>query len=60
MAENGKIEIDIMEYRELQESRIRLGVIRRIITDTDLRDGFRSISTDLLRQVVGMAPYEAE
>ncbi len=55
-----EIEIDVKEYEELVEDRTRLRVIRRIITDTDQRECFHSISTDLLRQVVGMAPYEAE
>lgn len=62
--ENERIEVSIVEYRELLEQATRLGILRRMINDKDNEyrgkpyDG--DISTKVLRQVLGMAPCEAD
>lgn len=60
--ENERIEVSIVEYRELLEQATRLGILRRLINDKDNECRDKSwdgdISTKVLRQVLGMAPWE--
>lgn len=59
-----EITIKMNEFRELTEQATRLGIIRRLVNDADneCRDKQwnGSIDTKVLRQIIGMAPFEEE
>lgn len=59
-----EITIKMNEFRELTEQATRLGIIRRLVIDTDaqaLAKGYgANIDTAVLRQVIGMAPVEVD
>ncbi len=62
--ENNTIEIELAEYRELLDLATRVGVLRRIVKDEDAKNGPKgygmTIDTELIRQILGMVPYEPE
>jgi hypothetical protein len=58
------MEIDERRLEDLVEAEVRLGIIRRMINDEDNENRGKSysasIETKVLRQVLGMAPWEAD
>ena len=58
------IEIERNEYDELLEMATKLGIIRRMVNDEDEEHRSKgysgSIDTKTLRQIIGMAPWEAD
>ncbi len=58
------MEIELRRYEGLLEAETRLGILRRLINDEDNECRGKqyggSIDTKVLRQVLGMAPWEVE
>lgn len=64
MGELIMIEIERNEYDELLEMATKLGIIRRMVNDEDEEHRSKgysgTIETKVLRQVLGMAPWETD
>ena len=58
------MEVDERRLEDLVEAEVRLGIIRRMINDEDEEHRSKgysgSIDTKTLRQIIGMAPWEAD
>lgn len=58
------MEVELRELEDYIENSVRLGILRRMINDADNENRDKSygasIDTKVLRQVLGMAPWEVE